>query len=113
MRHPRVDPFRQLRPAVSPGPSAEILEPMLRTKFFVAPVGDHWEVACTLRGHPTIRYPNRFSALQNARIAAQDLWTQERVACEVLVDEDDGQWHQVASFGALLDLVDDGLGWAY
>lgn len=85
---------------------------MLRTKFFVAPVGDHWEVACTLRGHPTTRHTSRFAALQNARIAAQDLWTEQRVACEVLIDEDDGQWHPAASYGELLDLGRD-LAWGY
>ena len=63
---------------------------MLRTKLFVAPVGDHWEVACTLRGQPTTRHVSRFAALQSARLTAQDLWTQPRVACEVLIDEDDG-----------------------
>ena len=85
---------------------------MLRTKFFVAPVGDHWEVACTLRGHLTTRHASRFAALQNARTAAQELWAEQRVACEVLIDEDDGHWHPAARFGELLDLGRD-LGWSY
>ncbi|MDR7132956.1 hypothetical protein J2X06_000140 [Lysobacter niastensis] len=85
---------------------------MLRTKFFVAPVGDQWEVACTLRGHPTTRHASRFAALHTARLTAQDLWTEQRVACEVLIDEDDGQWHPAARFGELLDLGRD-LAWSY
>ena len=83
---------------------------MLQIKFFVGRIGDHWEVTCTLRSQPGSHHARRASALQQARADAQALWTQQRVACEVLLDEDDGRWHRVAAFGELLDL-DNGLGW--
>ena len=71
--------------------------------YYVSRVGEHWEVAHSQRSFPTTRYPDRESALEAARLHADAQWRKERVASEVMLNEDDGAWHQVASYGSLLD----------
>lgn len=74
---------------------------MRRIKYFVMCIGDHWEVSCSLRDQPTTRHPGRVEALQAAGRAASALWEQN-IASEVLIDEEDGEFHTVATYGDLL-----------
>jgi len=71
-------------------------------RYYVLQVGDHWEVSCSLRGQPVTRHPDRRSALRAAQDVALQLWQQQSVATEVLVNEDDAGWHKVAGFGSML-----------
>lgn len=70
-------------------------------RYFVSRVADAWDVLSPHEGSK--RYSSRFTAVQAAQDAAQDLWEQQRVASEVMINEDDGAWHLVASYGQLLD----------
>jgi hypothetical protein len=69
--------------------------------YYVSRVGDHWEIRCRTDPDDTL-YPDRGEAIAAARRAAERLWTHQRVACEVRVDDEDGRWLLVGSFGELL-----------
>ena len=69
--------------------------------YFVSRVGDHWEIRC--RADQQVGdFADRASALAAARQAAEALWKNQHVACEVHVDDEDGRWHKVAAYGDLL-----------
>lgn len=70
-------------------------------RYFVTGVADGWDVLSPHEG--AMRYPTRFSAIQAAEEAARALWETQRVASEVMINEEDGAWHLVASYGQLLD----------
>jgi hypothetical protein len=76
---------------------------MRRTTFYAMQVGDHWEVSCSRRGATPERFATRVAALEAACASARRLWESERIATAVVVNEDDGGWHQAATFGDLLD----------
>ncbi|QSX79048.1 hypothetical protein [Agrilutibacter solisilvae] len=76
---------------------------MRRVTFYAMQVGDHWEVACSQRGIEPQRHEDRARALAAAQEGAQGLWARERIATAVVVSEDDGGWHQAATYGDLLD----------
>ena len=69
--------------------------------YYVSRVGDHWEIRCRADPDDTL-YPDRGDAIDAARRAAERLWTQQRVASEVRVDDEDGRWLLVGSYGELL-----------
>ena len=71
-------------------------------RYYVVQVGDHWEVSCTWRGTPTTRHPDRDAAREAAQAAAAALWRGQQAASEVMMSEDDGAWHRIASYGSLL-----------
>ena len=69
--------------------------------YFVSRVGGHWEVRC--RADPQQGdFADRGEAIAAARRAAEALWKGRQVACEVMVDDEDGRWHTVAAYGDLL-----------
>jgi hypothetical protein len=70
--------------------------------YFVSRVGNHWEVRCRLEP-ATREYRDREAALAAARRAASALWEGQLVATEVMLDDEDGRWHKVAAYGALMD----------
>ena len=70
-------------------------------RYFVSSVSDGWDVLSPREGAK--RYPSRFTAIQAAQDAAKALWDLERIASEVMINEEDGAWHLVASYGQLLD----------
>lgn len=76
---------------------------MKPVRYYVLQLGAEWEVSCSIREQSATRHPDRRSALQAAQQAALAQWQQQRVAAEVLVNEDDAGWHPVASFGSVLD----------
>ena len=69
--------------------------------YFVSRAGDHWEVRCRLEPG-TRAYGDRDAALAAAKRAASALWASQLIAAEVMLDDDDGRWHKVAAYGALL-----------
>ena len=69
--------------------------------YYVSRVGDHWEVRCRTDPDET-RYADRASAVDAARRAAERLWNGQQIASEVRVDDEDGRWLLVGSFGSLL-----------
>jgi hypothetical protein len=69
--------------------------------YYISRVGDHWEVRCRTDPDETL-HADRAAAIAAARHAAERLWTQQRVASEVRVDDEDGRWLLVGSFGELL-----------
>ena len=69
--------------------------------YYVSRVGDHWEIRCRTDPDDAL-YPDRNEAIAAARRAAERLWTQRQVACEVRVDDEDGRWLLVGSYGQLL-----------
>jgi hypothetical protein len=69
--------------------------------YYVSRVGDHWEVRCRTDPDETL-HADRATAIQAARQAAERLWRQQSVASEVRVDDEDGRWLLVGSFGELL-----------
>ena len=71
-------------------------------RYYIVQVGDHWEVSCTWRGQPTTRHADRDGAREAAEAVAEAQWRQQQVASEVMLSEDDGAWHRVASYGSLL-----------
>lgn len=75
---------------------------MRPVRYYVVQVGDHWEVSCTWRGTPTTRHADRETARDAALAAAEAQWQGQRVASEVMLSEDDGAWHRVASYGSLI-----------
>lgn len=72
-------------------------------RYYIMRVGEHWEVAHSQRAFATSGHPDRDSALDAAKAHADQQWRQQRVASEVMLSEDDGAWHRVASYGSLLD----------
>lgn len=72
-------------------------------RYYVMRVGDHWEVSHSQRLYATTHHADRDSALEAAKGHADAQWRQQRVASEVMLDEDDGIWHRVAAYGSLLD----------
>ncbi len=72
-------------------------------RYYIMRVGQHWEVAHSQRAYPTTRHPDRESALEAAKAHAEAQWRAQRVASEVMLNEDDGAWHRVATVGSLLD----------
>ncbi|HSR65925.1 MAG TPA: DUF2188 domain-containing protein [Xanthomonadaceae bacterium] len=69
--------------------------------YFVSRVGDHWEIRC--RSDPRAGdFADRAEAIAAARQAAGALWKAQQVASEVFVDDEDGRWHKVATYGDLL-----------
>ena len=71
--------------------------------YFVSRVGDHWEIRC--RADPRSGdFADRAGALAVACQAAEALWKERHVASEVHVDDEDGRWHKVATYGDLLGL---------
>jgi hypothetical protein len=86
-------------------PGAPVRAPGARVKpvrYYVLQVGNHWEVSCSRRDQPVTRHPDRRSALRAAQDIALQQWQQHQVATEVLVNEGDAGWHQVAGYGSLL-----------
>lgn len=75
---------------------------MRPTRFYVSNVADGWDVLSPHEGSK--RYPSRLAAVQAAQDAAQALWELQRVASEVMINEDDGAWHLVSAYGQLLDI---------
>lgn len=73
-------------------------------RYYVMRVGEHWEVSHSQRAFPTTRHPDRAGALEAATAHADAQWREHRVASEVMLNEDDGAWHRVATIGSLLDL---------
>lgn len=71
-------------------------------RYFVSSVAEGWDVLSP-RGAP-MRYPSRFSAIQAAKDAAQEMWDVHHAASEVMINEEDGAWHLVAAYGQLLDI---------
>ena len=69
--------------------------------YFVTRVGDHWEVRCRLEPG-TRRHGDREAAVAGAKRSASALWQGQLVAAAVMVDDEDGRWHQVAAYGSLL-----------
>ena len=73
-------------------------------RYYVMRVGEHWEVSHSQRAsYATTHHPDRGTALEAAQAHADAQWRQQRVASEVMLNEDDGAWHRVAAFGSLLD----------
>ena len=72
-------------------------------RYYIMRVGEHWEVSHSLRARPTTRHPDREDALAAAKAEAEAQWRVERVASEVMLNEDDGAWHKVATYGSLLE----------
>lgn len=69
--------------------------------YYVSRAGDHWEIRCRADPDDTL-YTDRSVAIDAARRAAERLWTQQRVASEIRVDDEDGRWLLVGSYGELL-----------
>jgi hypothetical protein len=76
---------------------------MRRVTFYAMQVGEHWEVASSQRGNAPQQHADRVQAVQAADETARRLWEGERIATAVMVAEDDGGWHQAATYGELLD----------
>ena len=76
---------------------------MRRVTIYAMQVGDHWEVSSSQRGGAPERHADRTQALEAACHAAKRMWDIDRIATAVVVSEDDGGWHQAATFGDLLD----------
>ena len=69
--------------------------------YYVSRVGEHWEIRCRSDPDDTA-YHDREDAVSAARRAAERLWAQQRIACEIRVDDEDGRWLLVGSIGELL-----------
>jgi hypothetical protein len=76
---------------------------MRRITIYAMQVGEHWEVSSSQRGSAPEHYASRAQALEAACAVARRMWDVDRIATAVAVSEDDGGWHQAATFGDLLD----------
>lgn len=70
--------------------------------YYVTRIADEWSVTCSHDSEPPSRHPDRFAALRAAEAEALRMWEERMAASTVLVDEDDGRWHNVVSFGSIL-----------
>ena len=75
---------------------------MRAVTYYVIRIGDGWSVSCSHDDVETTGHPDRGSAITAARSAAAEMWHGRQAASRVMVDEDDGQWHEVIAFGTLL-----------